>query len=116
MPYPDAVSVERFNGCRREVGQLEPLRNKGGSLANLGCDLVNAVLRAFQVQQGAEALRFLHRRNLGADGCVAHGVVSPWFLPLHFRVETRHAYAERPRGERRGGKAQGEGYLPSLER
>jgi hypothetical protein len=37
-------------------------------------------------------------------------------LLLHFRVETRHAYAERPRGERRGGKAQGEGYLPSLER
>jgi hypothetical protein len=67
MAYADLIGIERLDCFGNKVGQLESRSDEHGRLAHLRRDLLDAVLRFVQCEQGAEALRLLHRMNLGAN-------------------------------------------------
>src|SRR3954447_9651133 len=64
MADTDFVGIERINGCGYKVSQFQPRSHEGGALAHLGRNLLDAVLRFFEVQQGAESLSFFQRMNI----------------------------------------------------
>ena len=64
MAYADLLGIERLDHRRGKLGQADSGGAICGRLSNLRGDLLDAVLRVFQVEQGFEALRFLQRVNV----------------------------------------------------
>ena len=64
MSDADLIGIERIDRCRNKVSQFQPRSHEDGTLAHLRRDLLDAVLRLVQVQQGAEALRLFQRVNI----------------------------------------------------
>jgi hypothetical protein len=62
----DLLAVEGFDHNGNKLGQLQPVSHIRGRFASSGCDLLDAVLRLFQVQESAEAVGLLHRVNVAA--------------------------------------------------
>ena len=66
MADPDIVAVKGLDHRRSKVDQFEPLCNVGRRFANLRRDQLDGVFWFFQIKKRFEALRLLHRVNLGA--------------------------------------------------
>jgi hypothetical protein len=60
----DLLAVERFDHNWSKLGQLQPASHIRGRFAGSGCDLLDAVLRLFQIEKGAEAVGLLHWVNV----------------------------------------------------
>ncbi len=61
----DLFAVKRIHDVLRKLGQFQPSGHMRRALTRLRADLLNAVLRLFQVQQSAEPACFFHRVNVG---------------------------------------------------
>jgi hypothetical protein len=59
MAYADLLGIERFDHRRDKLHQADTRGTVRGRFANLRGNLLNVVLRVFQVEQGLESLRFL---------------------------------------------------------
>ena len=66
MSYADLLGIERLDHWRGKLGQTDSLRTICWCLSNFRGDLLDAVLRVFQVKQDFESLRFLQRVNVAA--------------------------------------------------
>ena len=66
MAYADFLGIERLYHWRGKFGQSDAGRAICRRFANLRGDLLDAVLRVFQVEQGFESLRLLQRVNVAA--------------------------------------------------
>jgi hypothetical protein len=64
VAYADFIGIEGFDGSGNKIGQLQSSSDKGRIFANPRAYLLDAVLGFFQVEEGAEALRLLHRVNV----------------------------------------------------
>ena len=66
MSYADFLDIERLDHWRGKLRKP----NSGGAIcrafSNFRRDLLDAVLRVFQVEQGFESLRLLQRVNVAA--------------------------------------------------
>jgi hypothetical protein len=62
----DLLAVEGFDHNGSKLGQLQPASHIRGRFARSSCDLLDAVLRLFQVEKSAEAVGLLHRVNVAA--------------------------------------------------
>ncbi len=65
MADADLFAVKRIHDVLRKLGQFQPSGHMRRALTRLRADLLNAVLRLFQVQQSAEPGCFFHRVNVG---------------------------------------------------
>ena len=66
MAYADFLGIERLDHWRGKFGQADSLRAICWRFSNLRGDLLDAVLRVFQVEQGLESLRLLQWVNVAA--------------------------------------------------
>jgi len=66
MAHADLTGIEHFDDSRSKVGQLQSGCDESRRLAHLRSDLFDAVLRVFQVEEGAKAVGFFHRVNVAA--------------------------------------------------
>ena len=66
MAYANFVFAECLGNGGGEFGQLDALSAIGGRFSRLRRDLLNAVLRVVQVEQGFETLCLLQRVNVAA--------------------------------------------------
>jgi len=62
----DLLAIECFDRARDKLGQAEARRHISRTLARLRGDLLYAVFRLFQVEQGAEAVGLFQRMNVAA--------------------------------------------------
>ena len=53
MADADFIGIERLHRCGDEVAQFQPRRHRRQGVAHLRCDLLDAVLRVFQVSSKA---------------------------------------------------------------
>jgi hypothetical protein len=66
MTDTDVLTVERIYDGLRQFGQAQPRGHIHRTLARLRGNLFDAVLRLFQVEEGAEAVGFFQRVNVAA--------------------------------------------------
>lgn len=66
MAHADFLGIECLDNWRGKLGQTDSLRTICRCLSNFRGDLLDAVLRVFQVEQSFETLRLLQRVNIAA--------------------------------------------------
>ena len=66
MAYANFFGIERFDNWRGKLRQSDAGRAICRALSDLRGDLLDAVLRVFQVEQSLESLRFLQWVNVAA--------------------------------------------------